>query len=284
MIAVRRFFLRALLVLVAGYLLVVAAAFTFQRSLLYFPTPTVAAPEPAGPPMQVVQLTTQDRQRLVAWYLPPQAGRPVILFFSGNGDTLIGQTDRWREIAGAGVGVLAVAYRGYSGSSGHPTEAGLYQDAEAAYAWLAARHPAEDIVIHGHSLGSGVAVRLAAGHPARALILEAPFTSAVDVAAERYPWLPTRLLMWDRYDSMVWIRRVRMPILVVHGDADAVIPFAQGQAVFARANAPKSFVRIAGGGHDDLPALGLYGHIWRFLDTPALNSSAPHLSPAPARP
>src|SRR5580704_24513 len=191
----RRAALRSLLVLAGLYVLAVGAAYVFQRDLLYHPDAVLRAPDPAGPPLQVVRLTTRDGEHLVAWWLPPQAGQPAILYFGGNGDSLIGEADRLRIIAKAGVGALAVAYRGYSGSSGHPTEAGLHADAEAAYAWLAARYPAGDIVIMGHSLGTGVATPLAAEHPVRALILESPFTSAVDVGAERMPWLPIRLLM-----------------------------------------------------------------------------------------
>ena len=132
----------------------VVAACSFQRSLLYFPDPAMRTPDPSGPPMQVVRLTTADHERLLAWFLPPAAGKPVILYFGGNGESLIGGTDRYRRIAAEGVGELALAYRGYSGSSGHPTEAGLNADAEAAYAWLAVRYPAQGIVIRGHSLGT----------------------------------------------------------------------------------------------------------------------------------
>jgi len=256
------FILRAILAIAGGYLLVVIGACAFQRSMLYFPDRREVAPDP---PIEVVRLKTNDGGTLVAWYLPPAPGRPVILHFGGNGDGLAGQSERWRQIAGAGVGFLAPAYRGYSGSTGHPTEAALHRDAETAYAWLAARHAPSDIVIMGHSLGSGVAVRLAAQHPARALILESPFTSAVDVGAAELPWLPVRLLMWDRYLSRDWIGQVRMPLLVVHGDRDDVIPFRFGLRLYDLASQPKTFVRIAGGGHNDLSERGLYDIVWRFL-------------------
>jgi fermentation-respiration switch protein FrsA (DUF1100 family) len=256
---------RLALAVLGAYLVVVVAACTFQRSLLYFPDPHATAPDPAGPPMQVVNLKTRDGETLIAWFLPPKAGEPVILHFGGNGDSLIGQENRWRQIADAGVGVLGVAYRGYSGSTGHPSEAGLHMDAEAAYVWLAARYPAGDIVIMGHSLGTGVATALAAEHPARALILESPFTSAVDVGAERMPWLPVRLMMWDRFDSTTWIGKVRAPVLIVHGDRDEVIDYRFGRALFAQAREPKTFVRIAGGMHNDLAEHGLYPAVWRFL-------------------
>ena len=176
--------------------------------------------------------------------------------------------------------MLAIAYRGYGGSTGKPTETGLTEDARAAYAWLAHRTPASSIIIHGHSLGAAVAVRLAADHPARALVLESPFTSAVDLGEGRLPGLPVRWLMLDRYPSRDLIGQVGAPVLVVHGDADEVIPFRMGQALFALAKGPKRFVRIHGGGHNDLWSLGLHGHIEQFLAATA----PPTLPPGGERP
>jgi fermentation-respiration switch protein FrsA (DUF1100 family) len=256
------------------YLLAVAAAFTFQRAMLYHPDPRLVAPDPAGPPVQVIRLATSDGQRLVAWYAPAAAGKPTLLYFGGNGDSLSGDADRLRQIIDQGVGVLDVGYRGYSGSTGKPTEAGLHLDADAAYAWLAARVPPQQIVIAGHSLGTGVAVRLAAEHPARALVLESPFTSAMAVAERLLPWAPVSLLMQDRFESDQWIGKVHMPVLIVHGDRDRTIPFAQGQALYALANQPKTFVRAPGGGHDDLPERGFYDQVWAFLGL-SPSSSAP---------
>jgi fermentation-respiration switch protein FrsA (DUF1100 family) len=272
LVAVRRAVIAFLSVVAGLYALAVLAAFLFQRSMLYFPDPREIAPDPAGPPMQVVRITTADHQTLVAWWLPPASGKPTLLYFGGNGDSLAGGAERWRLISKEGVGVLAVGYRGYSGSTGHPTEAGLTQDANAAYAWVAARYRPEQVIIHGFSLGTGVAVRLAVDHPARALILEAPFTSAVDVAAWRYPWLPARLLTWDRYPSASRIAKIHIPLLVVHGDHDSVIPYAFGRRLYGLANAPKRFVTIPGGDHNTLVRDGLYDHVWAFLG----------LSPEPA--
>ncbi|HEX5775919.1 MAG TPA: alpha/beta hydrolase [Caulobacteraceae bacterium] len=250
------------------YLLLLAAAVVLQRPLMYFPDPRPTPPEVSGPPIQVVGLTTSDGERLVGWYLPPQGDRPVILHFNGNGGGLAIQRGRWRRIADAGVGFLAIGYRGYAGSTGHPTEAGLHEDARTAYRWLAARYPPERIVVHGYSLGSGVAVRLAAEKPVRAVVLETPFTSAADVAAWRAPLLPMRLLMRDRFESSRWIGQVKAPILIVHGDRDSVIPFAMGEKLYQLAPEPKQFVRMRGSDHNTLTRDGLYGHVWNFLGVP----------------
>lgn len=261
-------------VLLVGYALIVAVVFFEQRSLLY--PIVVGNPTPAadGPPIQVVHIDTPDHERLVGWYLPPQPGRPTLLFFNGQGGGLSFQTGRWDRIADEGVGFLAIGYRGHDGSTGKPSETGLHTDARAAYDWLVRRIPPGDIVIHGFSLGTGVAVKLATERPARALVLEAPYTSTADIAARTWPWLPVRWLMLDQYRSRDIIDRVHMPLLIVHGEGDVVIPVAQGRTLYALANAPKRFVGMQGSNHSTLPRDGLYDHIWRFLDLPAADTAA----------
>lgn len=269
-----RFFLIALAVVGGLYLLVVGTMFFMQRELLYYPTPAGGVPDPAGPSIQIVHIDTQDGERLNGWWLPPQDGKPTILFFGGNASALVEQAGRWRRIADQGVGFLAIGYRGYDGSTGNPTEAGLGEDARAAYDWLTIRVSAEDVVIQGFSLGSGVAVRLASERRARALILEAPFTSTADVAARIYPWAPVRLLLLDQYRSRDRIDRIEMPLLILHGDADQVVPFSQGRALYDLAKAPKMLVRMEGSDHNTLVRDGGYSHIWRFLGLTDLGTTA----------
>jgi fermentation-respiration switch protein FrsA (DUF1100 family) len=235
-----------------------------QRSLLYFPRSEVVAPELPG--VEAVRIETADDERLVAWHMPPPEGGPVFLFFDGNGGRPEAWERRWARIAEGGAGFLAVYYRGYSGSTGRPSETGLHLDARAGYDWLIARgYKPGDIVIHGLSLGTGVAVRLASERPARALILEAPFTAAVDVAQLRFPVLPVGLIMRDQFRSRDWIGDVNMPVLIGHGDADTVIPFEHGQRLYELANEPKRFVRMQGSDHVTLTRDGFYEHIWAFL-------------------
>jgi hypothetical protein len=250
----------------AGLTGLTGAAYAFQRELLYDPGPDAGRLTLKGEPVQAVRLRTADHQRLIGWYLPPVGERPVMLFLNGRVGGLALQAGRWRRIARQGVGFLAINYRGYGGSSGRPTEQGLNLDARAAYAWLSRRLPAGRIVIHGYSIGTGVAVRLAANHAARALVLEAPFTALEDVVDEKALGLPVGLLLRDRYRSRDWIGRVSAPVLIVHGDRDSVVPFAEGRALFALAHEPKAFVRIAGGDHNTLTRDGLYDQIWAFLD------------------
>lgn len=279
----RKLALGVLTAALGGYVLALAILFFDQRNLLYHPTAAGAPANSAGLGIQKVRIDTADGEHLVGWWLPPRADLPTFLFFNGNTAGLDGQGGRWKRLAKEGTGFLAIAYRGYDGSTGHPTEEGLHQDALAAYGWLAQRVPPKDIVIHGFSLGTGVAVRLATEKPARALILEAPYTSTVDVAVRQAPWAPVRLLMLDRFPSKARIREVKMPILIVHGDADSVIPIAQGQELFSTAPQPKQFVRMRGSDHNTLTRDGLYDHIWQFLRLPCMRTTAYADRPVPSQ-
>ena len=193
---------------------------------MYFPERVRTTPAAAGlPQAQEVMLDTADGEKIIAWHVPPRGDKPVVIYFHGNGGSLRLRVDRFARLAAAGVGLLAVSYRGYGGSTGSPTEAGLIEDARAAYAFAAERYPGR-IVLWGESLGSGVAIALAAEKPVSKLILDAPFTSALDIAASAYPFLPVRLLMKDQFRSDLRIAQVKAPVLILHGDADSIVPIA----------------------------------------------------------
>jgi uncharacterized protein len=257
-------------IVVLSYAFIVIGMVIMQRTLLFNERGHQSALDAASgiaiPGSQKVTIATPDGERLDGWYrAPSQPGAPVFLFFHGQGGGLIWQVTRWAELRQRGYGVLAISYRGYSNSTGRPSEAGLAIDAKAAYDWLAQKHAPREIVIHGHSLGSGVASKLATTVEARALVLEAPFTAASDVGAERFPWLPVQLLMFDSFRSRDWIGDVKMPVLIVHGDADTVIPVSHGQRLAALVKSPKEFVRVRGGIHNGLSRQGLYDHVASFL-------------------
>jgi uncharacterized protein len=247
-----------LIVVSAGYVCGLLALFFAQRAVL-FPTPTSArtAPPAAGfPEAEEHVLTTADGEKVILWHVPAGPGRPVVLYFHGNGDYLAGFFGRFRDLIADGTGIVALSYRGYAGSSGQPSEQGLLQDAAAAYAFTAARYSADKIVAWGFSLGTGVAVALAAEQPIGKLILESPYTSIVDVAASAFWFAPVRLLMRDQFRSDQRIARIRVPLLVMHGALDPTVPVAFGERLFALANEPKRFVRLARGGHNDLDHFG----------------------------
>jgi fermentation-respiration switch protein FrsA (DUF1100 family) len=241
-----------------GYFGGLAAVFLLQRSVL-FPIPQAArtAPADAGfPQAEEHVLTTADGEKVIVWHVAAKPGHPVILYFHGNGDFLAGFFGRFRDLIADGAGIVALSYRGYAGSSGQPSEQGLLQDAAAAYAFTTARYSADRIVAWGFSLGSGVAVALAAEQPVAKLILEAPYTSISDVAASMIPILPVRLVMRDSFRSDQRIARVKAPLLIMHGARDPGIPIGFGERLFALAHEPKQFVRFPEGGHNDLDNYG----------------------------
>jgi hypothetical protein len=251
--------LKWLVVLAAlGYVGVVAAMYLAQRSIL-FPIPSAirTTPQAAGFAHAEEQvLTTADGERVIVWHVPPRPGHRVVIYFPGNGDTLAGSAPRFQQITADGTGLVALSYRGYAGSSGSPSEQGLLSDAAAAYAFAAALYDPARIVLWGFSLGTGAAVAVAAEHPVSGLILEAPYSSIVDVAAAAFPFLPARYLVKDSFHSDARIAGISAPLLVMHGGRDGTIPIAYGERLFALAHEPKLFVRFPGGGHDNLDDFG----------------------------
>lgn len=247
-----------LIVVSAGYVCGLLALFLAQRAML-FPAPTTASTSPLDAGFAEAEehvLATADGEKVIVWHVPARPGHPVVLYFHGNGDYLAGFFGRFRSIIADGTGIVALSYRGYAGSSGKPSEQGLLMDAAAAYQFTTARYPAGKIVVWGFSLGSGVAVALAADRPIGKLILEAPYTSIADVAASAFWFAPVRLLIRDNFHSDRRIAQVRVPLLMLHGALDPTIPITFGERLFALANEPKRFVRLARGGHNDLDHFG----------------------------
>src|SRR2546423_4238562 len=167
-----------------GYLGIGALMYFTQRALMYFPDRARTPPAAAGfPQAQEVVLGTADGERVIAWHVPPRGDKPVVLYFHGNGGALAYRVDRFQKLVAGGTGLLALSYRGYGGASGKPSEAGLIEDARAAYAYAAEHYPAERIAVWGEALGRGGAIALAAQKPGARVVLDAPFTSPADIAA-----------------------------------------------------------------------------------------------------
>jgi fermentation-respiration switch protein FrsA (DUF1100 family) len=247
-----------LIVVSIGYAGGLVALFFAQRSFL-FPVPTVARtlPQQAGfGEAEEHVLNTADGEKVIVWHVPAKPGRPIVLYFHGNGDFLAGFFGRFRDLIADGTGVVALSYRGYAGSSGHPSERGLLTDAATAYAFTVTRYDAARIVVWGFSLGSGIAVALAADRPIGRLILEAPYTSTADVAASLFWFMPVRLVMRDQFRSDERIGRVAVPLLIMHGERDPAIPIQFGERLFALAHEPKQFARFPEGGHANLQNFG----------------------------
>jgi uncharacterized protein len=252
--------LASLLIFALGvYALICLAMFLLQRSLQYFPDRSPMDPAAAGlPQARTETLATPDGERLAAWWVAPRDDRaPVYLYLHGNGAHLHARAARFAHLAADGAGLLAPSWRGYGGSTGTPTEAGLQLDARAAYDTLRARGIApERIVLYGESLGATVAVMLAAEYPVRALLLDSAFASALDVAAGAYPWLPVRWLLRDTYRADLAAPRVTVPVLQVHCTDDPVTPLASAQALHAHLAHARPLQQIEGRCH--VPSLATY--------------------------
>ena len=255
-----------LIVAVLGYVGLLALMYLFQRSLMYFPDAARTPPAAAGlPQAEEVVLTSADGEKLIAWHVAPKGAKRLVIYFQGNAGGLNLRVGRFKWLIEDGTGLLALAYRGYGGSSGKPSEAGFIRDAIAAYDFAIARYPAKRIVLWGESLGTAVATALAGERDVGALILDAPFTSAVDVGAAAYPFVPVRWFMKDTFHSDERIVRLDAPLLVLHGEQDRVVPIAFGESLFKLAPEPKRMVRFPLGGHVDLDDYGAANEVKAFL-------------------
>ena len=230
----------------ALYGALVGGLYLFQRDLLFLPDtsrPSVA--RAAVPGLVEVELKTSDGLTLLAWHVPAKPGRPTLLYVHGNGGNIGHRAERTALLTQPGNGMLLVEYRGYGGNPGRPSEEGFHADAEAGLAFLTGRGVGPGgIVLYGESLGSAVAVRLAAesaarGSPVAGVILESPFTSIAEVAQHHYPYVPARYLVKDRFDAASRIAAIRAPLFVMHGERDRVVPFRFGRALYDAAAEPK---------------------------------------------
>ncbi len=253
----------------AAYAALLIAVYGLQRHMMYFPARAVPDPAAAGvPELAPVRIATADGLELLSWYRPPaRPAAPVLVYFHGNAGHIGDRGYKVRPYLDAGLGVLLVGYRGYGGNPGSPTERGLFADGRAALAFLAKSGiEAGRTVLYGESLGSGIAVMLAAERPVGALVLEAPFTSAADVGARAYPFLPIRLLIRDRFDSLSRISAIAAPLLIVHGERDMTVPAALGRRLLAAAPEPKEGRFFAAADHNDLYEHGAASAVLDFLE------------------
>ncbi|MEM1287015.1 MAG: alpha/beta hydrolase [Pseudomonadota bacterium] len=253
-----------IILIAAGYLTIVGVLFVSQRAMLYVAGGQIVRPETVGFPDIVEQtLETPDGERLAVWYHPPKSGEHTFLYLQGNAESFPEREGPFRTIIEGGYGLYAVSYRGFAGSTGKATQDGLITDALAAYDWLTEQ--GQTVILLGQSLGSGVAVELAVRRNVDAVVLEVPFTAAVDVAAWLYPLLPVRLLMKDQWRSRDIIASITAPVLIVGAELDTVIPVEQSRQLFDFASEPKSYVVLEGSGHTNTWESGIWNEIKPFL-------------------
>ena len=233
--------------LLISYLAVALLLWSQQERLIY-PAPQVIGPTTGG--FEEVTYRTSDGLDITAGYRAAAPGMPTIAFFHGNGADWVSSVVATDRLVPAGYGVLAAEYRGYRGNAGRPGEEGLYADGRAALGFLARQGvAADDMVLIGNSIGSGVATQLASEHAPRALILISPFASLRQLAGEKLRFLPTGLLLRSRYENIEKIGQVDAPVLILHGTADTLIPAAHARQL-ASARDDAELVLFPGKGHD----------------------------------
>ncbi|MEM0987822.1 MAG: alpha/beta fold hydrolase [Pseudomonadota bacterium] len=260
----RRWLVRLALTLILGWSVAVAALLLFRHQLIYPFRDWPVATQVAGVSgARVAEVQAPDGIPVYTWVVDPAPGRPTILYFMGNAGSLPAAAPRLQELALAGFGVVALNYRGAGGAPGAPSQAALIADALAVYDALLNGPP----VIYGTSLGAALATQVAAQRPVQALVLETPFARLCQTARHHYPWVPACVLLWDEHwGSVEVIDQINAPLLVLHGDADRIIPIAHGRALFDAARQPKEFVTYPGGRHNDLRLYGAGRDVIAFIE------------------
>ncbi|MGZ8408725.1 MAG: alpha/beta hydrolase [Hyphomicrobium sp.] len=238
-----------------------------QQRLLYFPDTRRTTPAEAElPNVAERELEMADGTRVLTWWGAAKPGRPTLLYFHGNGGSFVTRSERIRKYMAHGYGLVMMTYRGFGGSAGTPSEKANVADALQVYdAVRASGVSPSEIVVYGESLGSGVAVQVAAQREVGGVILDAPYTSIVDLATLHYPYLPARWLMTDRYETLQSAGRVKAPVLIVHGEADDVIPVEMSRRVAAAMQGPVKLATFPGAGHSDHYLFGSYEAIYTWL-------------------
>ena len=232
-----------LLILVSIYFFILISTYIFQRNLLYHPKENNYFGDTLTVEIEKVKINTQDGIELLSWYHNKNLNSyKTILFLHGNAGSLENRIHKINHFKEMNVNFLLISWRGFSGNKGKPTEKGLYEDAKSAVAWLKSKGVNENnIIIYGESLGTGVATEIAQNKNFAGIILESPFTSMVDAGKNKYPYLPVRLLLKDKYESNKKIKNIKSPILIMHGKVDNLVPFDMGKKMYELANEPKYY-------------------------------------------
>lgn len=254
---VRPFIIPILIGIFLGHLLIMI----FEEQMIYFPFKYPEGywkPEELGLNVEDCYFTTSDTIRLHGWFIAMKNPRPTLLWCHGNAGNITHRIDLAKKLLALNMNIFIFDYRGYGRSEGEPSEDGLYRDVVAAYDYLLTRSDVDSqhIILFGQSLGSAVAVDVATKRSCAALILEAPFTSASDVARSLMPWLPIHWVIKSKFDSISKIKTIRTPVLIIHGTNDDTIPFELGKKLFITANEPKWFYEIPGASHNDTYIIG----------------------------
>ena len=241
MIVKKNFFLSIITFILLIYLSVLVYLFFFQRNLLYLPNENNYSGDKLKVDIDEVQIKTPDNINLLGWFHKKDLNKfKTIVYFHGNAGRLENRIHKLNHFKDMNVNFLIISWRGFSGNSGKPSEHGLYKDGKSAIDWLKnIGLEDKDIILYGESLGTGIAIEIAQNKNFAGLILETPFTSMIDAAKNVYPYIPVGFLLKDRYENDKKIKNINIPLLVMHGEKDQIIPFKMGKKIYEIANKPK---------------------------------------------
>ncbi len=247
-----RMFLNLTITLIIGYLAIVFLVFIAQAQLIYFPKTEqelAVTPERVGLAYESVEIITSDDETIHGWFVPVSNAKGTMLFLHGNGGNISHRVDYMPMFQQLGYNLFIIDYRGYGQSSGSPSEAGTYLDAQAAWHYLTEVRniSPSQIVLYGESLGGPIAAWLAAREKPGKLVLASTFTSVPDLAETIYPYLPVRLMARFSYNTLESLASITAPVLVAHSPQDEIVPFDHGQRLFEAASEPKQFLTLEGG-------------------------------------
>ena len=248
------FYITSALALILFYILLIIIVFFLQRNLLYHPSvdnyfKDNLVTEPTE--IEKVKITTEDKINLIGWFYNKDIEKfKTIVLFHGNAGSLENRTYKLNHFKDLDVKFLIIAWRGFSGNKGKPNEIGLYEDARSAINWLNMKGIQDkNIILYGESLGTAVAVEIAQNKKYAGIILESPFTSMVNIGKKHYPFFPVSFLLKDKYESYKKINKISVPVLIMHGKVDKIVPYDMGKKMFELANDPKFFYSQEYGDH-----------------------------------
>ena len=249
------------------YFFIGAILFFFQRKILFNTSGTPKKPKSYDlNNVEEIEIPTSDGLKLLAWYSTPKNQNPLLIYFHGNSYDIGERAYRIKKYINEGWGVLLLAWRGYSGNLGKPSEKNLYIDAESALDWLNTNTEVnkKNIIIYGESLGAAVAVEIGRRYKFKSIILEAPFTSIADIANKRYKIFPVKHLVMDKFDNYSKIDKILSPILVISGKKDEIAPHSHSVKLYSKANEPKDSVFIDEAMHNNLYEFGIEKDVIEF--------------------
>ena len=235
------YFIQILSFFILIYIFILVSTYLFQRNLLYHPTENNYSGDKLLVSIEKIKIKTKDNIELISWHHKKSLKNyKTILFLHGNAGSLENRIHKINHFKEMKINFLLVSWRGFNGNRGKPTEQGLYEDGRSAVKWLKSQGVHEEnIILYGESLGTGIVTEIAQNKNFAGIILESPFTSMIDAGKDKYPYLPVRFLLKDKYESNKKIKNIKSPVLIMHGKVDKIVPFHMGKKMYKLANEPK---------------------------------------------